>query len=303
MIAVERAPAYLTVQDLGRRGHLADGVPRCGAMDGWTLAALNEMLGNSRDAAGLEWALSGGELVFTKPMTVVLGGADAECEMDGATVQPYRALDAQPGDRLTVERIVDGRFLYIAVAGGIQCERVLGSRSTYLAGGFGGIGGRRLARGDTILVHEHRSQQRRQMHCLPENLRPPRRVPHIRVIMRTDTARESICGNEYRVSAASDRTGYRLDGAVVGGASITSEPVCPGAIQLPPGGLPIVLMADAPTIGGYAIAGAVISADLGALAQLAPGEAVRFKAVSVIEAQSALRRCEKDLLAIRAWSV
>jgi len=74
-------------------------------------------------------------------------------------------------------------------------------------------------------------------------------------------------------------------------------------IQLPPGGEPIVLMADGPTIGGYLIAGAVISADLGALAQLAPGEAVRFKAVSVIEAQSALRRCEKDLLAIRAWAL
>jgi len=272
-------------------------------MDGWTLAALNEMLGNSRDAAGLEWALSAGELVFREPSTIALGGAEAECRMGGSAVEPYRALDAQPGDRLTVERIVDGRFLYIAVAGGIQCERVLGSRSTYLAGGFGGIGGRRLARGDTIPVQRRTGRQRHQiMDSLPENLRPRRRIPHIRAILRSDEARENVCCNEYRVSAASDRTGYRLEGPIVRGASITSEPVCPGVIQLPPGGQPIVLMADAPTIGGYRIAAAVISADLGALAQLAPGETVRFKAVSVIEAQSALWRCEENLLAIRAWS-
>jgi len=128
-------------------------------------------------------------------------------------------------------------------------------------------------------------------------------MARIRAITRTAHTTSEIFGNEYRITAASDRTGYRLEGATTPGASITSEPVCPGAIQLPPAGQPIVLMADAPTIGGYRVAGAVISADLGALAQLTPGQAVVIEAVGVADAHDALHRCEENLLAIREWSL
>ncbi len=308
MIVVSHAPAYLTVQDMGRQGYLAAGVPRGGAMDRWSLAALNCLLGNARGAAGLEWALTGGAIEFHGAATIALGGADAECSLGGAAVEPYRAVSVKRSDTLVVERIARGRFLYIAVATGIACESVLGSRSTYIAGGFGGIDGRRLKSGDTLHTGAARSRSRRHqvMDQLPQRLRFKPRNESIRVVTRSFVPDDVAGGWEiqpYTVSAASDRTGYRLEGTPsADGASATSEPVCPGAIQLPPEGVPIVLMADAPTIGGYRILGSVVSADLGSLAQKLPGDIVHFEPISVRTAQAELRRCDDILFAITDWA-
>lgn len=308
MIVVSHAPAYLTVQDMGRHGYLAAGVPGGGAMDRWSLAALNCMLGNGRDAAGLEWALTGGAIEFRGAATIALGGAEAACFLNGALVEPFRAVTIKAGDALVVERITRGRFFYIAVATGIACDSVLGSRSTYVAGGFGGIDGRRLKSGDALDTGGARPRARRHqvMDALPRRLRFQQRGESIRVVTRSFAPGEAageLENKRFRVSTASDRTGYRLEGkASAGGASVTSEPICPGVIQLPPGGAPIVLMADAPTIGGYRILGSVISTDLGSFAQKQPGDIVDFEPISVRLAQAELRRWEEILFGITDWA-
>jgi len=277
-------------------------------MDRPALETLNQMLGNTRNAAAFEWALNGGALEFRDNTTFALGGAKASCTLGDSKPQSYTAINARAGDVLQIDRLIDGRFLYIAIAGGIACEAVLGSRSTCLAGGFGGIDGRRLQTGDQIETGVVDRRGRHQVvDALPLHLQPPRRTDAIRFIARhfdaESTAREFAAAT-YTISAASDRTGFRLDGSTLaGGRAVTSEAMCPGAIQLPPGGTAIVLMADAPTIGGYQLVGSVITADLASLAQKVTGERVTFADSTVRAAQAELNYHEEKLRAVAAWAL
>jgi biotin-dependent carboxylase uncharacterized domain len=302
MIVVQRAPAYATIQDLGRTGFRASGVPGSGAMDQFALATLNILVGNDRDDAGLELALTGGVFVFNSPTVFAIGGAEASARLAGRDVETYRAYRAAQGEILTIENPSAGRFLYIAVGGGVNVEPVLGSRSTYVPGGFGGFFGRRLKAGDVLSVGARASLRRHQVaDSLPQKLRPPFGPPEIRFIPGAGVDASEVAG-AYQLSPASDRTGYRLDGNPrTGGASITSEPVCPGVIQLPTGGEPIVLMADAPTVGGYRVTGGVISADLGLLAQKNPGERVELVPFSIEKAQRELERLVEIENLIEEW--
>ncbi len=304
MITVERAPAYATIQDAGRRGFLSSGVPISGAMDRRTLDSLNALVGNDTRSAGIEWALSAGMLRFDTHVTFAFGGADCPSKLNDVPLQPYRAYHAAEGDVLSIAAPSKGRFLYFAVSGGIDCPIVMGSRSTYIPGQFGGIGGRRFVSGDVVTIAATARRTRHQVSdALPMGLRPSH-GDRIRFIPRDGVSPSEWAADRFMLSANSDRTGYRLTGAAsTVGASITSEPVCPGVIQLPPDGEPIVLMADAPTIGGYRIAGVVISADLGALAQLAPGASVTLVPVSVAEAQREIESAFQTLERIREWSL
>jgi biotin-dependent carboxylase-like uncharacterized protein len=283
---------------------MASGVPRAGAMDRQTLDTLNALLGNDSQAAAIEIALNGGEFEFREQTTFAVGGAVARAKLDGIAIEPYRAIRAAAGAVLTIEAITSGRFHYLAVFPGIMTEPVMRSRSTYIPGGFGGLEGRRLKTGDPLPT-EGNNPQRRRHHVadpLPPELRPTIERDSVRYVARDDAP--AFHAAPWAVSAASDRTGYRLSGRVIdGGASITSEPVCTGTIQLPPGGEPIILMADAPTVGGYRIIGAVITADLGVLAQLQPGASVLFESVTVDAAQRALRLDEERVERIREWSL
>lgn len=283
---------------------MASGVPRAGAMDRQALGTLNALLGNDRQAAAIEIALNGGEFEFRDQTTFAIGGASADAKLDGVAVEPYRALRAAAGAVLTIEAITSGRFLYLAVSPGILTEPVMGSRSTYVPGAFGGLEGRRLRNGDALPT-DGGNPQRRRHHVadpLPLELRPITSRDAVRYVPRDDAP--EFHAMPWTISAASDRTGYRLGGrSIDGGASITSEPVCTGTIQLPPGGEPIVLMADAPTVGGYRILGAVITADLGILAQLQPGASVTFESVTVDAAQRALQLDEERIERIREWSL
>jgi antagonist of KipI len=302
MIVIQRAPAYATVQDLGRTGFRASGVPGCGAMDPFALATLNILVGNDRGDAGFELALTGGIFVFDTPMVFAFGGAEATARLAGKNVETYRAHRAAQGEILTIENPSAGRFLYLTVGGGINIEPVLGSRSTYLPGGFGGLSGRRLKAGDVVSAGARTSPRKHQVaDSLPQKLRPPFGTTEVRFIPRLDVDADEVAGS-YQVSPSSDRTGYRLDGNPrTGGASITSEPVCPGVIQLPTGGQPIVLMADAPTVGGYRVAGGVITADLGLLAQKNPGERVDLVPISIEKAQRELERLVEIEGLIEEW--
>ena len=305
MITVAKAPAYATIQDPGRRGFLASGVPRAGAMDSAALASLNGLLGNDPGAAGIESALTSGQFDFQETATFAVGGAETSASLNGNAIESYRAYRASAGDSLVVEAPASGRFIYICVAGGVECNVVMNSRSTYVPGGFGGLDGRRLKSGDVVHVGQTKGRKKPQVSDrLPENLRPPLRSETIRYVARDQSDASTQLSGSFSVSPASDRTGYRLLGEItIEGASVTSEPVCPGVIQLPPGGEPIVLMADAPTIGGYRILGAVISADLGSLAQRMPGESVTLEAVSVRLAQNAAIERAEMVERIREWSL
>jgi allophanate hydrolase subunit 2 len=219
-------------------------------------------------------------------------------------LEPYRAYHAMPDDLLKIASIRAGRFLYIAFAGGVDVPIVMKSRSTYVPGAFGGLEGRRLKTGDTLSVASNRAQKKPQVSdALPEELRPVTTGEVIRYVPRVENDEPAVTG-KFSVSTASDRTGYRLAGDLdIEGGSITSEPVCPGAIQLPPGGEPIVLMADAPTVGGYKIVGGVISADLGVLAQRMPGEAVILEPVSIQAAQRESARRVEVIDRVREWAL
>ena len=149
MITISRAPPYLTVQDAGRKQSRWSGVPQGGAMDFTAMSAANAIAGNSLNAAALEWALGGGSIRFDRDCTFALAGATARATLAGQAVAPCTTTYARAGDELTVEQIVTGRFLYLAVAGGIDVLPVLGSRSTYLPGRFGGYEGRMLKSGDS----------------------------------------------------------------------------------------------------------------------------------------------------------
>lgn len=318
MIVVERAPPYLTVQDAGRFGYRSSGVPQAGAMDQWSLAMANILAGNQLNAGALEWAIGGGSLRFERDTIIGLAGAEIDAAIDAKPVVANGGMKIRAGQVLRVRGITSRRFLYIAVRGGVDCPLVLGSRSTYLPASFGGIDGRRLATGDVVTIGTASADPA----ALPSAAAFERGAPDydaatVRVISRlseppNDQAPDQaepagdaelfarFLERSYTVSAASDRMGYRLDSdhPLDGtGASITSEPVCVGSIQLTTSGQPIVLMADAPTIGGYRIIGTAISCDLPIVAQSLPGRAFRFERISVNDAHAMLLQRERILRA------
>ena len=269
------------MQDRGRLGYRSSGVPVSGAMDAVALDIANRAVGNVPGAAALEWALGGGVIRFTDRSRFALSGATAESMLDQQRIDGDRAYDATAGAMLTIGRFTTGRFLYIAIGGGIDVPIVLGSRSTYTPARLGGHHGRLIRTGDRLLVGELPSREAGRATI-------DRQIAHdapLRVMRGPDANRFTLDGwrifvsELFRVSTASDRTGYRLDGPLIEGTgtdSGPSGPVCPGVVQVPPSGQPLVLMADAPTIGGYPVMAVVSSADLSRLAQRRPGDEVRF---------------------------
>ena len=302
VLHVVQAPPFLTVQDLGRPGLRHLGVPAGGAMDPWALRTANALVGNAEGAAGLEWAVGGGMVRFECAATVALVGTDAEVWIGDRPAPTCATLAVAAGETLTVGRLGAGRFLYLAVGGGIDVPAVLGGRGTYLPAGFGGWAGRRLAAGDALPLGAPPAAAPRPGFTCPADLAPPAPAGDdapIRVTEGPQAARlttdgwAALLGQRFVVTAASDRTGYRLEGeplALTSDVVAPSEPGCAGALQLPPGGQPIVLMADAPTVGGYPKPAVVCAADLGRLAQRPPGAEVRFARVTVAEAQRLYRR-------------
>jgi antagonist of KipI len=286
----------------------SSGVPRGGAMDVFALQALNTILGNAVDLAGLEWALGGGTISFKKDCFFAIGGAHARAALAGRTITSFTTSRARAGDELTVEQLTAGRFLYIAFSGGIDVPKVLGSRSTYVPGRFGGHNGRLVSREDSLPLGPFPASTRSEGFTCPPELLPRyesaavriTRGPHAEIFGEVDW--RTLTETEFMVSTASDRTGYKLKGKALTDANgnLPSDAGCQGAIQIPGDGNPIVLMADAPTVGGYPKIAVVAEADLPILAQRSPGEAVRFQLVTIEQSQRALKRRASDLYTIGA---
>lgn len=284
-ISVIRGGMLTTVQDLGRAGHRSAGVPLGGPMDSFALRLANLLVGNAEDAAVLECTLLGPELVFSADTLIALGGA----EFEGLAAWQPQVVGA--GSRLKLGAARKGSRGYLAVAGGIDVPVVLGSRSTYVRAGFGGFQGRALRDGDVLSGVDVARRLTNHWRIDPRILPGYAETGTVRVVRgaQLEEFGGALFAAEFKILPQSDRMGIRLGGAKltrIGGATeLVSSAVAPGTVQVPPDGQPIVLMADAQTLGGYPQAAQVISVDLPLMAQLRPGDRVKFAEVTLEQAQ------------------
>lgn len=307
-LTIGRISGFATIQDGGRPGYRAEGVPLCGAMDPISLAHANALVGNPGSAAAIEWALAGGIVRFSTSAIVAVAGAEIELTRNGAVLATNVAVEFAPGGELAIGRLVRGSYAYVAVRGGIDVPAVLGSRSTYLPAAFGGLDGRRLRAGDVLAIGAASRTKRKPGPASCRSLRDSREMRPIRAIEGPNTFAftkgfaERFWESEFTLSPTSNRTGYRLTREVHADPdppdrSGISEPACVGAIQIPDGASGIVLLPDGPTVGGYPKIGIVASVDIPELAQRMAGDSIRFERITVQEAQRLLR--EQRSLAAR----
>jgi len=297
MIEIVATAGLATVQDLGRSGSLRYGVGRAGAMDRVSLAAANLLLGNEEDAAGIEIQIFPFTLCFTGPCGFALTGADCGAKLDGTNLLPWSAYTATTGQELTLGLPSPGPSrAYLALSGGVDVPEVLGSRSTQLRGAFGGLEGRALQAGDRLSAAAP-GTGRGGFGLVPPKLGDPVRVlPAAEYDLLTETAQDLVWSTAWKITAQSDRYGYRLAGETLTFAEpveMLSHGIVPGVIQLPPSGQPIVQMSDAQPSGGYPKIGTVIDADLWRLGQAPIGGRIRFARTTwseAVAAGEALRR-------------
>ena len=304
-----------TVQDLGRPGYYHLGIPESGAMDKFSLAAANLLVGNPEGAAALEAVFQGPEIRFDRDAVVAVCGAHMPPKVDGVDESNWTSFTVKSGQTLSFGFLKSGARAYIAVSGGVDVPPVLGSRSTYPLGALGGFEGRALKAGDRVNVgtESGRAKPRRSV---PAKLRfEVRGTPELRVLpglywhRLTEEAGKTFFEDVWKVAPEADRIGYRFRG----GRALSFVPRKPpfgagsdpsnivdscypyGSIQVPGGTEPIVLHRDAVSGGGYFMLGTVISADMDLIGQLQPHQPTRFVKVDM---ETALRaRAERKATA------
>ncbi len=288
-----------TLQDLGRPGFMKYGTPASGAADRFAARAANWLVGNAETCAVLETTLFRLELVALNELVIAVAGADLAPEVNGAPLPMWESVSIKKGETVRFRARRKGLRAYLAVAGGFSAPVFLGSRSVFVRG----LMGRPLEAGQVLEIVQAPGANLSKR--LPREFIPPdpSRNP-IRVILGPQEDRftrlglETFLSSAYQVSAQADRMGYRLEGPPIEhlkGADIISEPIARGAVQVPGDGLPIVLLWDAQVSGGYTKIANVISADLDRLAQVMPGEKLRFQAVTLEEAHQILRKAKEFL--------
>jgi antagonist of KipI len=296
-LRVEEPGLLTTIQDLGRPNAIASGVQPGGAMDRFAHSAANLLVGNDAGCATLECTLRAPGLVAEQTCLVAITGGDFDPRVNGDSVPGWANLLLSPGDRLTFGTRRSGARSYIAIAGGFEADRWLGSLSTNLMAGRGGMHGRPLRADDTLTVATKPARSAVAGRSMPAELRPDYghhtlnaiAGPHLK---RLDPASRGLLFQAtYTVSSDSDRMGYRLDGPklAVSGDDLLSFGLVAGAVQVPGSGQPIVLMADHQTAGGYPVVATVVSASLPIAAQLLPGDELRLAAITPQAAQTMRR--------------
>lgn len=299
-----------TIQDLGRPGFLHTGMPQSGAQDFWALKVANELVGNDfgghfgiqakhPGAAGVEFLMGGLEVEALVPVSVAVAGCAISASVNSSAVEPYQSIDLAAGDRFRIDGVADGLRGYLAVNGGAAVETVLGSRSTYLRGGIGGLEGRAIKRNDVLCAYSpHLSEKRRAV----DDFRRPGQLGSIRVVMGpqshlfTDSALLTFLTGPWKMLPASDRMGFRFEGPAL---DFIASPDLPsayqppyivddfipiGGIQTPSSGLIIAMGVDGPSLGGFTKIATVFSLDFSVLAQTRPGQEVSFAPIAWAEA-------------------
>lgn len=326
---VHRPGLLTTIQDRGRYGMQQYGIPVSGAMDASALRIANALAGNNEEEAVLEVTLQGPEVTFEHGMLVAITGGDLMPAINGMPVPMYRPVYVAQGARLTFRGCREGCRSYVAVAGGLDVPVVLGSRSTYLRAGIGGVEGRTLNGGDRVGIRNgggslpssslYRLEQKLARTASTEGqpfasvdwFAPPladyrRKV--IRIVRGThyryltEESRNRLVRQPFAVAPQSDRMGYRLSAeelSLQAPLELLSEAVANGTIQLPQDGQPIILLADRQTTGGYPRIAQVATADLPVMAQYKPGDRFGFQLVSHEEAERLLIDHEQDWIRLR----
>jgi antagonist of KipI len=332
-LRILRPGLLTTVQDQGRFGLQHLGVVPCGAMDPVALELANGLVGNRAGEAVLEITVLGPEIVFESDALVALCGAEMEARLGGMPMPANRPVYVGNGTVLNLRRTTLGSRAYLAVAGGIALAPVLGSRSTYLPAKFGGLQGRALRAGDVLPLAENVSALSLKRY---EGLNNRKELPGLRTVRTVSwsapaltlparepivihamegrhhdlfdaAARRAFFDATWKVTPDSNRMGFRLAGPVLArseAGEILSEPACLGTVQVPANGLPIALMADHQTTGGYPKIAEIAAADVPRLAQLAPGGAVQFARCTLEQAgelRRALRQRVDAALRSLAW--
>lgn len=323
LMHVERAGMHSIFQDLGRTGHQKLGVSVNGPMDEWSHRLANSLVGNADDCAVLECTLSGPRVRFSDDVVIALCGAEMKATVDGHRLPSRCAVYLRRGVVLDVGERQAGARTYIAVRGGFATPAVLGSRSTNLRAGFGGIEGRALKKGDQVPVFPAEAdavQPRIEKYGVQSGLPfvvgacvaqaapvaaddAVRFIPGPHWSAFTQAARAAFTSAPYTLTPQSDRMGSRMKGPALQldkPLELVSEATVFGTVQVPPDGQPIVLMVDRESAGGYPKIGYVASADLPTLAQRVPGDSVRFLPIAQAEAEALWRTFNLQLAEARA---
>lgn len=305
-LLVRSAGAGTTIQDRGRFGWQRFGVTPAGAMDPVALHIANALVGNAPGAAAIEFMLQGGSVAIeADEVHIAVAGAEVDLAIDGEPAAAWRSHRLRRGQELRIGPARDGVYAYLAVAGGIDVAPVLGSRSTHVRSGIGGLEGRALRPGDRLPLTEEAAGSG------PDLMLPPADRPALRRAIRvvlgpqddyfTPHGIETLLTADYEVTMQADRMGLRLTGLTIEhakGFNIISDGVARGSIQVPGAGEPILLMADCQSTGGYPKIATAITADLPSVAQCRPGTRLRFQAVTVEEAQAARRALDRWLAGV-----
>ena len=304
------SPGLLTtVQDRGRIGHQSLGVPVSGAMDLLAFEAANALVGNPAGTEAFEIAYQGPTFAIESgSLRVAYVGGSAPIEIvarsgEKRSLPPLQSARLVAGDLLRIGALTGSAIGYLAIEGGIDVPPFLGSRATLTRGGIGGYKGRALAAGDIVTLRRPDAPVRDEVRLPALDLTTPKRF---RVVLGpqadyfTPEAIATLLSATYTITPATDRMGMRLDGAKLQhdpalGFDIVSDGIAPGTIQVPGNGLPIILLADRQTTGGYPKIATVISSDLPALGRLRPGGQVAFERVSVEEAQALHRIMAREI--------
>ncbi|MBG9771625.1 biotin-dependent carboxyltransferase family protein [Brevibacillus laterosporus] len=323
-------PGLLTlIQDQGRFGFRKYGVVTSEAMDPLALRIANMLVGNAEQLATLEMTLTGAELAFEHDSLIAITGADLSFTINGERLPMWRPIFVRSGTVVKGGGCRTGCRAYLAIAGGIEVEQVLGSRSTYARAGMGGYQGRSLQAGDYISVGEPanvthaflekwynrlakqtslRSWTSVDWSVSADCLATYRRNPQVRISrgthfsLFTSESQQNLFQSSYKITPQSDRMGYRLQGAMldlVEPIELLSEAVAFGTIQVPAEGYPIILLADRQTTGGYPRIGQVATVDLPILAQMKPGEEIMFTEIERDESEKLLMEREQFFIELQ----
>ncbi len=307
MIEILDPGAQTTVQDLGRRGYLRYGIPPSGPLDAFAFVLANRLAGNAGDAAALECTLSGPRFRVERACAIAVTGAEVPLSVNGAEAERWTTLRLDAGDTVRIGTARLGLRSYVAFGGGLDVPLKLGSRSTYLRGRLGGVEGRALRTGDRLALLR---AELPPVRALPESARPRYDGEMLaRVVLGPQADRftpagiETFLASAYALLPQSDRMGARFRGSRIEharGHDIVSDGIAAGSVQVPGDGQPIVLLADRQSTGGYTKLATVCSFDLGRIAQLRPGQMLRFEAVDVAQAHALLREWRTMLAGLLA---
>ncbi len=301
-----RKPGIRTVvRDLGRFGHMAAGINPTGAMDTLSARVVNILLGNSDNAALLEFGFPAPEIEFEADTAFCIGGSAVDAKLNNVPVSIWKPRRASAGDILTLSPTSNGSFAYLAVAGGFDVPEVLGSRTTNLAAGFGGHQGRLLAAGDRLSFRSPGQSFPNEQPALGYSLRPQLADPvRIRITRGpeyhrlTALSEQTLTTETFSVGQNSDPMGFRLTGPRIFSLDETellSSAATFGTVQLLPDGGLAVLMSDHQTTGGYPRIAVVAAVDLPLLAQLRPGRSFTFELIETLDAERLLFDREQSL--------